>query len=288
MFERRHALGVAARVQGLRLNVGCCDSSPGRHATKHFHKTQHPVMRSVRQETTGPGAMWTESWVNFRLQMRRLKGDLSRMDNVSYDVVVIGAGSTGENVADRAVKGGLTAVIVESDLVGGECSYWACMPSKALLRPGSALAGARSVSGAREAVTGKLNVAAVFKRRDTFTSNWDDSGQVKWLRQANTDLLRGHGRLAGERRVVVTNKDGAQTKLNARQAVVVCTGSQAAIPNVLGWPKPVRGRITKPSAPGRCHIAWRSSGAGRWPAKWPRPGINLARRKSQSSNVGRG
>src|SRR3954469_24422526 len=87
------------------------------------------------------------------------------MDNLDYDVIVIGAGTTGENVADRAVKGGLTAVIVESDLVGGECSYWACMPSKALLRPGAALADAQNVMGAREAVTGKLNVPAVFNRR---------------------------------------------------------------------------------------------------------------------------
>jgi pyruvate/2-oxoglutarate dehydrogenase complex dihydrolipoamide dehydrogenase (E3) component len=156
------------------------------------------------------------------------------MDKLSYDVIVIGAGTTGENVADRAVKGGLTAVIVESDLVGGDCSYWACMPSKALLRPGSALEEARNVSGAHEAATGKLSVPAVFKRRDYFTSNWNDSGQVKWLQQADTDLLRGQGRLAGERRVVVTNKEGVQTNLTARHAVVVCTGSQAAIPDVPG------------------------------------------------------
>ena len=115
------------------------------------------------------------------------------MDRLSYDVIVIGAGSTGENVADRAVKGGLTAAIIESDLVGGECSYWACMPSKALLRPGLALEDARSVAGAREAATGKLNAAAVLKRRDFFVSNWTDSGQVKWLRQANIELIRGHG-----------------------------------------------------------------------------------------------
>src|SRR3984885_10968834 len=73
----------------------------------------------------------------------------------AYDVVVIGAGPTGENVADRAVRGGLTAAIVEAELVGGECSYWACMPSKALLRPVAALAEARAVAGSREAVGGR-------------------------------------------------------------------------------------------------------------------------------------
>ena len=114
-----------------------------------------------------------------------------------YDVVVIGAGPTGENVADRAVKGGLSAVIVESELVGGECSYWACMPSKALLRPMQALLGAQRVGGARQAVTGGLDVEAVFERRDSFTSHWDDAGQVQWLANAHVDLVRGQGRLAG-------------------------------------------------------------------------------------------
>ena len=156
------------------------------------------------------------------------------MNKLSYDVIVVGAGSTGENVADRAVKGGLTAAIVESGLVGGECSYWACTPSKALLQPGLALEEARSITGAREAVTGKLNVAAVFKRRDFFISNWDDSGQAKWLRHANIDLLRGHGRLVGERRVSLTDKDGITTNLTARQAVAVCTGSKPAIPDIPG------------------------------------------------------
>jgi dihydrolipoamide dehydrogenase len=156
------------------------------------------------------------------------------MNGHQYDVVVLGAGTTGENVADRAVKGGLSAVIVESALVGGECSYWACMPSKALLRPGQALEDAMSVSGSREAVTGKLNVSAVLKRRDYFTSNWNDSGQVEWLRNAKVDLIRGHGRLTCERRVSVTDKAGATTNLTARHAVVICTGSDPALPDVPG------------------------------------------------------
>jgi dihydrolipoamide dehydrogenase len=156
------------------------------------------------------------------------------MDNAEYDVIVIGAGPPGENVADRAVKGGLSVAIVESALVGGECSYWACIPSKALLRPGLALEDARDVTGAREAITGKLSAVDVFKRRDYFVSNWNDSGAVKWLESARIHLIRGHGRLAGERNVVVTDKDGGQTKLRARHAVVICTGSGSMIPNVPG------------------------------------------------------
>src|ERR1700733_1122920 len=101
----------------------------------------------------------------------------------TYDVIVLGAGPTGENVADRAVRGGLRTVIVESELVGGECSYWACMPSKALLRPVAALAEARAVAGSREAVGPRaLDAAAVLARRDSFTSHWQDDGQVRWLR----------------------------------------------------------------------------------------------------------
>jgi pyruvate/2-oxoglutarate dehydrogenase complex dihydrolipoamide dehydrogenase (E3) component len=165
--------------------------------------------------------------------MPRPKGSLS-MDKADYDLIVIGAGPTGENVAERAVRGGLRTAIVESELVGGECSYWACIPSKALLRPGLALEDARNVMGAREAITGKLSALDVFKRRDSFVSNWNDSGQVKWLEHAKVNLIRGHGRLAGERRVVVTDKDGGQTNLTARHAVVVCTGSRQLIPDVPG------------------------------------------------------
>jgi dihydrolipoamide dehydrogenase len=151
-----------------------------------------------------------------------------------YDVVVVGAGPTGENVADRVVRAGLTAVIVESELVGGECSYWACMPSKALLRPGTALADAKAVAGAREAVTGGLDATAVLARRDSFTSGWRDDGQVKWLEGAGIDLVRGRGRLDGERRVSVELPGGGSTVLTARHAVVVATGSDAVLPPIDG------------------------------------------------------
>lgn len=150
-----------------------------------------------------------------------------------FDVVVIGAGPTGENVADRVVRGGLSAVIVESELVGGECSYWACMPSKALLRPAHVLEDARRVGGAREAVTGALDVAAVLSRRDQFASNWDDAGQVKWLTDAGIELVRGGGRISGVRRVTVEG-GSTRTELAARRAVVVATGSASAFPPVAG------------------------------------------------------
>ncbi|MBK5250330.1 MAG: NAD(P)/FAD-dependent oxidoreductase, partial [Actinomycetales bacterium] len=148
----------------------------------------------------------------------------------TYDVIVIGAGSTGENVAERAVQGGLRAVVVESELVGGECSYWACMPSKALLRSGAALRAAQRTGGAAEAVTGTLDVEAVLARRTSFTSDWDDSGQGTWLDDSGIDLVRGHGRLAGEKTVEVVADDGSVSVLVARHAVALSTGTRAVVP----------------------------------------------------------
>ncbi|MCW2700464.1 MAG: Pyruvate/2-oxoglutarate dehydrogenase complex, dihydrolipoamide dehydrogenase component [Blastococcus sp.] len=159
---------------------------------------------------------------------------MSSAPEQTYDVVVLGAGSTGENIADIVVRGGLTAVLVEPELVGGECSYWACMPSKALLRGTEVLAEARAVDGAAQAVTGEQDVDATLARRDTFTSRWDDSGQVTWVDGAGIELIRGSGRLDGERTVVVTGVDGTQMRLTARHAVAVCTGSVAATPPVDG------------------------------------------------------
>ncbi|MGV8884153.1 MAG: dihydrolipoyl dehydrogenase family protein [Microbacteriaceae bacterium] len=155
------------------------------------------------------------------------------MSETEYDVIIIGAGAVAENVADRVVQGGLTAVLVESELVGGDCSYWACMPSKALLRSGIALRAAEAVDGTKQAVTGDLDVAAVLKRRDSFTSHWDDAGQVTWVEGAGIALVRGHGRLAGVKTVEVEN-DGEITRLTARHAVVVSTGSDPVLPDIAG------------------------------------------------------
>ncbi|WP_404434060.1 NAD(P)/FAD-dependent oxidoreductase [Microbacterium lacus] len=156
------------------------------------------------------------------------------MHTRQYDLIVIGAGAVGENVADRAVRGGLSVAIVESELVGGECSYWACMPSKALLRPAAALRAARDVAGSREAVTGDLDVAAILARRDSIAHEWNDSGQVSWLDGAGIDLVRGHGEISGERVVTVTDADGAVSELTARYAVAVCTGTAALLPDIPG------------------------------------------------------
>jgi dihydrolipoamide dehydrogenase len=147
-----------------------------------------------------------------------------------YDVIVIGAGPTGENVAQRAVRGGLTAAVVESELAGGECSYWACTPSKAMLRPAAAVSEANHVQGA---VGARLEVPGVFERRDKFTHHWKDDGQVEWLKNAGADFFRGAGRISGERAVKV-----ADAELRARQAVVVAVGTRAVVPPPLAGVKP--------------------------------------------------
>lgn len=156
------------------------------------------------------------------------------MSNSEYDLIVIGAGAVGENVADRAVQGGLRVALVESELVGGECSYWACMPSKALLRSAAALRAAKNVNGAAQAVTGKLDVSAVLARRDSFTSDWDDAGQVKWVAGAGIDLIRGHARFSAAREILVTASDGATATYRAAHAIVVSTGSSAVLPDIAG------------------------------------------------------
>ena len=153
------------------------------------------------------------------------------MSEQTYDVVVLGGGPTGENVAARAVRGGLTAALVEVERYGGECSYWACMPSKALLRPVELQAMARRLPGVP---TGPLDVAAVLERRDVFTSHLDDSGQERWVVDTGIAAVRGQGRLAGERRVEVTAGDGEVTVLHARHAVVLANGTEAVVPDLPG------------------------------------------------------
>ncbi|MFC6715768.1 dihydrolipoyl dehydrogenase family protein [Branchiibius cervicis] len=173
-----------------------------------------------------------------------------------YDVVVIGGGPAGENAAQYAIQGSdRTAVLIESELVGGECSYWACMPSKALLRPIEAADAAHALP-----LTGDVHpdLVKTLQRRDDFTSHLDDSGQVKWAEGEGIHVLRGHARLSGERAVTITDAEGNQRTVRARHAVIVATGTTAVVPDIPGlraaYPWTSRDATNLHEVPGRIAI----------------------------------
>lgn len=153
------------------------------------------------------------------------------MTDRTFDVIVLGAGPAGENAAEAASRQGLEVAIVERELVGGECSYWACMPSKALLRPGDVADMAARTPGF---TGGSIDVEAALGRRDALAGHWDDSGQVSWLESVDVHLIRGRGRLGGERIVTVEDAGGQVSSYEARRAVVVATGTSAAMPPIEG------------------------------------------------------
>jgi pyruvate/2-oxoglutarate dehydrogenase complex dihydrolipoamide dehydrogenase (E3) component len=146
-----------------------------------------------------------------------------------FDAIVLGAGPAGEVCAGRLADNGLSVALVERELVGGECAFYACMPSKALLRPAQALAETRRVPGAAEAARGEIDVAAVLRRRDEVVHDLDDDAQMGWIEERSIELVRGHGVLAGEREIRV-----GEELLRARKAVILAPGTGAAIPPIPG------------------------------------------------------
>ena len=147
----------------------------------------------------------------------------------SFDVVLIGAGPAGEVAAGRLADAGLEVALVEQHLVGGECSFYACMPSKALLRPAEILREVRRIPGAAEMMEGDMDVGAVLERRDEVIHDLDDSSQLPWLEERDITLIRGHGVLTGEKRVKVGDED-----IEARRAVILGSGTTATMPPIEG------------------------------------------------------
>ncbi|MFF4834930.1 dihydrolipoyl dehydrogenase family protein [Streptomyces sp. NPDC001315] len=152
-------------------------------------------------------------------------------DRSTWDVIVLGGAAAGENAAQYASQfSALSSVLVEDSLLGGECSYWACMPSKALLRPVEVVDASAHLPG----VSAHLEAAEVLARRDRVINQLDDSSQISWALNTGIDVVRGYGRLAGERTVVVSRPDGSTTTMTADHAVVIDTGSRPAVPDVPG------------------------------------------------------
>ena len=163
------------------------------------------------------------------MENRSRVSDRGRMSERGFDVVVLGSGTAGREAAGRLAQADLSVAIVEPELVGGECVFYACMPSKALLRPEEALTEARRIPGAAQAAAGKLDVAAVLARRDEINHHLEDSSYLPGFEALGIELVRGQGRLDGTRRV-----RAGDDVLVAAKAVIVATGTSAAMPPIEG------------------------------------------------------
>ncbi|KAH0846182.1 hypothetical protein AYO21_09195 [Fonsecaea monophora] len=154
------------------------------------------------------------------------------LQSATFDVVVIGSGPVGRQLASKTAAAGLSSVVIEDELWGGECPYWACMPSKAMLRPGEAIAGARQIGGAKQLIAADrlVDVQGVFERRDKVTNKWDDDFILNLSLKQKCSVVRGKGSIVGEKKVLVKNANGQEATLTAIHAVIVATGSEPVIP----------------------------------------------------------
>src|ERR1700759_4402043 len=175
-----------------------------------------------------PRICWTSARVSAQSYDRRAD-DRPQMTDKAYDAIILGAGPAGEVGAGRLADAGWKVAIVEKDLVGGECSYYACMPSKALLRPADVLGEARRIAGVPVGEDDQLDAEAVLRRRTEAIHDEDDSGQLPWLEERGIDLFRGAGRFLGPGRMPV-----GDAELTAGRAVIVATGSGALMPPIDG------------------------------------------------------
>src|SRR3954449_13301112 len=204
----------SARVSG---RIACSHTWPARWARKGGGLTTR--YRSGGSRATISRATRSPPPISARTAARAFMATKRIGMADRYDAIVIGAGPVGQVCAGELADGGMQVAIVERELVGGECSYWACIPSKTLLRPGEAVEAAREVDGAEQAVTGSIDLAKALSYRDFMTSSWDDTGAVGWLDDKGIALLRGEGRIAGPGSVAVGSQEYACDQ------IVVATGS---------------------------------------------------------------
>ncbi|KAI9713513.1 MAG: hypothetical protein M1820_000895 [Bogoriella megaspora] len=160
--------------------------------------------------------------------------DPTTLASHTYDVIFIGSGWASHTAAKRLAKANLTSVIIESELFGGDCPFWACVPSKVLLRPGDALEEVKNAPGVSATTVDGLSAGDILKTRDDNTYNWDDSGIINFISGEKVAVVRGRGRLVDVKKVLVEGIRGQNATLEARNAVVVCTGSEPVFPSIPG------------------------------------------------------